>query len=366
MNSKPMQSLVGAMLAKEQEAQKAAQAAAEKEGGRKLQIAAAFDAATAALPASPMPRPLPWFVMGHDYKHTPSKGHMSFKGLTFEDVAQMMRDYPALPQVRYRSSARHESGIRHAGYLPEHADTQSETDGYELHISQGIGYGPTVSVQWDADLGGMIVGIHAELKGGRFTPRLHANCNRWQDKIVSIDGTTARIVYPFGDISGLHSVRYAQGSRESYPDFLVWGVPSAGGMLRYVDSIAAENLRLQTESFAAYLADKQSGHLRAETGRSIPGMSAGSPAQNAALGTDAALQDRALADKHWGSYCRDSDPDQWPVKSSQAYFDHYAWACKWLAGVGFLDDPSFLRKNGKPYRYGSAWINAAGLIHGED
>lgn len=370
MNGK-LESLVQSLQAHEEAAQREAREAKEREGGRKVAIAQAFDAHNAGLPAIDAPRPFPWFVHAVSYKHNPSAGWMSFKGLSFEEVAQMLRDYPPVPKVRYRSSSRRESGIRHAGFVPDYADTQSETDGCELHISKGIEYGPTVQVRWSCQMGAMIVDIHAELRPSQFTPRLHAKRNEWQGQVVSIDGSTARVVYPFGDTAGLQNVRYAQGSRTAYPSFLIWGnAQPASGMLRYIDSVAAECLRRETESFAAYLADKRAGCIMAKPADRMKGMSAGSPAQNAALDSPDALRDRALAEKHWVSYVKDSRAEDWPKDDkpdihSRGYFDYYAWACKWLLSVGLYADPSFLRKNGQPYKYGTAWVNADGSIHGE-
>lgn len=364
-----LQSLVQSLRTKEEEAQREKLKEAQTEGARKLAIAQAFDTHNAGLPTIDAPRPMPWLVHRCNYRHTPHVGWFSFKGLSFKECAQMMRDYPPLPAVRYRSTSRKESGIRHAGYVPDYADMRSDTDGCQLHISQGIEYGPTVSVQWACTMGGLCVEIHAELRNSQYIPRLHARCNEWQGRIVSIDGSTARVIYPFGDTAGLQSVRYAQSSNTAYPSFLIWGNREPSGMLRYIDSIAAECLRIGADSFRAYLEDKARGNIRAEPGRSMPGMCAGSPAQTAALSSDAALQDRGLAEKHWSAYVKDSSPEQWPTGypdvSSRGYFDHYAWACKYLQSVGLLEDPGFIRKNGKPYKYGTAWINADQSIHGE-
>jgi hypothetical protein len=61
-------------------------------------------------------------------------------------------------------------------------------------------------------------------------------------------------------------------------------------------------------------------------------MKAGSPAQAAHL--------RTLGE--W-TYGRDG------------FNSHYDWACEKLKEVGLLEDASYLH-NGKPYRYGSAWL----------
>lgn len=350
-------------------AEKAANEAAEKartEGATRMSIAEAFDSHAAQLPPVEMPRPIPWHVFPHSYKHTPTIGRLSFKGQGFDAIAQMLQDCPPLPQTRYRASARRESGIRHPEHVPEYADSKTPTDGVQMRLGGGVGYGQSVAIEWATMMQGVCVEISAEVEAShQFKPRIAAKHNEWQGQVVSIDASTARLVYPFGDTSGLDSVRYAQGSKTAYPDFLVWGRANSGGLAAFVRSVAAEMLRLRVAGFAAYLADKREGLPPAETAGRISGMSAGSPAQNAALDSIAARKDRALAEKHWREYARDSEPETWPVSAERGYFDHYSWACHWLQMHGLLEDPAFIRKNGKPYKYGSAWINANGSIHGE-
>lgn len=349
------QSLRDAEEAKQREATERAQT----EGAARMRIAEAFDVHTAALPDTETPRPLPWFVHVQAYKHTPAMGRVCFKGISFETLAQMLRDYPPMPQTRWRSSARNESGIRCDGFVPEHADTRNPTDGVSIRLGGGVGYGQHAKAEWVCMLGAVCVEINAEIES-QFSPRIAAKHNDWQGQTVSIDASTARIVYPLGDTSGLDSVRYQQGSKTAYPDFLIWGRAGSAGVAGYVQSIADETLRRSVESFAAYLKDKTEGLPPAKTEQGSRGMSAGSKAQDACLRSPAALADRALAEKHWKAYAQDNG-----IETTQAYFDHYAWALHWLAAHSLLEDPALIRKNGKPYKYGSAWINADGTIHGE-
>ncbi len=338
-----------------------------------ITMAQAFDTHNATLPASIVPRPLPWLVYPMKSGVSDSVGWMAFRELTFEQVAQMMRDYPALPMVKWRDSQRRVTGMTVEGRAK--GDTREETDGFKLEIAQGVNYGPMVQIQWETSLGGVIVGVRAELAPSQMRPSISVQTSVVCGEVVAVRGSTAEVHYPFGDTAGLRHVRYQQSGKLDYPHFLIYGVPAGhpgspnGGMMRYVDSVVAELERRGAESMAAYLKDKESGHLIADLPRA-GGMttSAGSPAQEAALQSDAARRDRGLAEKHWRAYCQDSKPEEWPKKPDlerQGWFDHYAWACKWLQREGLYRDPNFLTKDGKPYAYGTRWINADGTIHGD-
>lgn len=75
-------------------------------------------------------------------------------------------------------------------------------------------------------------------------------------------------------------------------------------------------------------------------------LKAGTLEQTACLETSQALQDRAVAEKHWTAYCRYHGIEE------RNYFDYHTWACFWLKRCDLYEVPM----GEGTYKYGHAWL----------
>lgn len=316
---------------------------AQREADSKMRLAVAFDAAN----AERGPIPAPWFIHAHTLYGR--AGSLSYKDQTPEDVRGLLAKFPPVASGVFRG--RDGTSYRMESSIPaDEADKYAPNpDAVALKMDGGLSYGTTVRVEWFAELApDLIVEFQCELRPiYQVVPQYRARIRETAAGSY-IEAGSDTVYFPLEKTTREAAVRYAAGdSRTSYRPRIFTGARAM------VEAWAAELDRLGIESRAAYERDKAAGGVmpseyRVESYDSQK-LRAGTRAQHDSLNSPAALLDRGLASKHWRCYAAEHGLD-----AGRYGFDHYAWACAWLARRGLLIDQN--GPNGKPHKYGSAWL----------
>jgi hypothetical protein len=329
---------------------KAKRAMAEAES--KIRIAEAFD-------ASGCPH-RPWFFTGNvKPAYDGDMGSLSFKDVAPDVAAEIMDMFPPVPTVYYEGRYK---GVRPVSALKKDTKVTVPIDGFRLRLDGGIGYGPSVKLEWNAMLGDLQVGLSLDLKQLHgILPRIAARYKYHGSEPYKVESSD--IVWPELKYPRPHVVKYSRGSDTAFNSFLCYGTEMRAMVQAWVDEL---NRRGQVTR-AAYEKDKAalvaasviySADMEARERATYDAekLRAGTFEQWRALRTPGAAKDRALAEKHWSAYCADPDNgmSDSPVKPSEyaGYFEHYAWACNYLRRLGLYE----VNHNGKAYKYGSAWL----------
>lgn len=348
-----MKSLKETLTQQTEESVRALMEKTEREAAAKAKIAEGFDEAAGAAGYG---GPLPHMTIAHALYG--SVGSLNWNEMSFDDALRIMRAFPAVPAGIYRDGSF--TSFRPAASLvfplkDGHRFDQS-SEPYAMRISGGLGYGQKVAIEWTADLAGVSVRFSIELKGPHdVLPRISFEANQWQGTAVSIKRETERVVVPLGGTIPLVA-RYSAGSDTALRDCLFVGPE----VVRYIERAVEYLDARDRETREAYEHAKDASPvvlpLRAEVDALAETLRehydreklrAGTLRQFAALQMPAALVDRDVAEKHWPRYAEEHGIDR-----GRYGFDHYSWACGWLARLDLLTD----EYNGGPYKYGSAWL----------
>jgi hypothetical protein len=322
----------------------------KKEIAAKIEIATAYDAVIANL-AEPL-RVVPDFV--HVWNLHGTRASIHFKEVIPGDALALMRALPAVPTVLYRDghvSMRPTSSVTTEMRMKDKTDTK-EANPFRFTFDK-YSHGQTrCKVEWFADLAGVLVCITVELLSIHgITPEMRGRVSYYgnSDAIASIEHIG--IAYPLNKPAGMQEIRYGRVDNKSWNSFIHWSHAGEDCVTRAVQAMADECLRRHTQSREAYELDKASG-IDPEPAKPYGqsgSLRAGTEAQHNCLNSEAARRDYALANKHWRMYAEDLG-----IKTEQGYMDHYTWACTYLARHGLNPDPN--GPDGKPYKYGSAWL----------
>lgn len=312
-----------------------------REAETKLALAGLFDQADAERGPLPQPTHL------HAYQLHGRAGSMSYDDQTPESILGLLALFPPLPAGVFRGRQGSRYSLATSVPADEVDKYTPDPDSVALKMDGGIDYGTTLTVDWFAELvPGTVVEIRCKLRAiGHILPFYSAV---FHDSPAGayIERGTDIVVFPFGR-SREAALRFSPGdAAKSFRPRVFTGAREL------VAEWAAELDRLGIESRTAYERDKARGGMfpREYQIRSYDSekLRAGTRAQYECLHTEAALLDRGLAEKHWRAYAAEHglDPGRYG-------FDHYAWACAWLARHDLLTDPN--GPNG-PHKYGSAWL----------
>lgn len=354
-------------------------AEAEKEVQEKIDAAAREMAIAQAWDACGFAGLQPWHVSGR-YGIYGDTASLSFRDAAPDDLAALMIAFPAIPRVNYsdnRTRYFHPIGYRE---IPPGA-TVTECDGYEIEISGGRGsgsYWETLRASWSAMVGDIRTHFSVDIRRVHWLhPRTHRrSVEAFGHTFLRYEGP-ASLVWPrefsqqwdsVKESAGL--VAYAYNSGESSSgDFRIRGVDVAALALAWQDEANRRNEETREAFERAYSAVESFGlpskNDIGKTARKIRAkykaekLRAGTLEQTAALQTEHALADRAVAEKHWPAYTRHHD-----IETRQGYFDHYAWACAYLRRVGLYQVPvtEEMRASatggikGDVYTYGHRWL----------
>lgn len=337
------------------EAQKAADAALAT-SARTMSIANAWD-------ASGFTGAQPWLVHGAGGIYG-DKATLSFRDVGPDELAELMRAFPAVPRISYsQSSVRyfHPAGAR------EVTETVAveELDGYEIEISGGYQHS-TLAAYWSAMVGETQTAFRVDLRRVHF---LHPRANR--KAVLLCEHTFSRyegraeLVWP-AEIGAVYTalrdsralvVHTYYAGDQSCGNFRVRGT----NVLALAEAWESEANRRGEETQAAFLAayarvaesvSADDIAAQADACREIYArekLRAGTLEQFAALRTAHAEADRSVAEKHWPSYAKARE-----IETRQTYFDHFAWACAYLKRCGLYEVQIAGRE--APYKYGHAWL----------
>jgi hypothetical protein len=215
-------------------------------------------------------------------------------------------------------------------------------------------YGQQVTIKWWSMFDSLRIRFNARLVGPRdVIPRIEYRTNQYQGRAVSIVANLQNAVFPIGD-APRKVARYAAGSDTALSHQLF-----SGGVEQYVrDAVDVLNKR-GAVTLAAYKAARAAQCYAMPSRASIEirasqivekyrntHLRSGTLLQTAALETDAAVEDRGIAEKHWGRYAEEHG-----LNAGRYGFDHYTWACAWLERCGLLVDVV----DGKACKYGATW-----------
>lgn len=357
----------GGLAAQFEKQAEAQQTAAQKALDSKLELARAFD--TSALDyATRTGKTLAPPAFLHVWKLWNTVGSLHYENQTPEDLLILIEAFPAVPAGLHRAT----SGVSFKPAIDATKEPEQfqPGDGYSVRMSGGIGYNQKTEVKWFSELSGaLLVEVSAELFPVHgVIPMLQARYQEaagehiavqedWSHWPVIAGPAAYSQVGPRRQNPKMPVVTYARGSRSAMRDHLFWSEAGAEfGVVAQVRAWADECFKRRTASRAAYEADKIAGvEPTHQDHREGPYASrklrAGTETQTACLESKAAQAERALAEKHWKEYAKDKG-----IESTRGYFDYFSWACWWLEQHSLLSDPNGPSKDGKGYKYGSAWL----------
>lgn len=341
----------------------------EKKAANTARLAAAYDASGYA-------GPLPYIARGAagaSYDGTIASLH--FRDVPPDELAALLTAFPAIPRAEFKHRG---SRNFRPGEVPEDAEDVRECDGVEIAISGGKGF-DTFRASWSAMVGDVNTRVWCDLRRVPFlAPRTHRRVVTMNNTFIRYEGAT-ELNWPgngalFNSVApdaGLFVRMYASGSDQSHGDARIRG----RDMLALARAWEAECDRRGEVTRAAFnaahaqaaapglptaddIADAVEA-MRADYDAKRGGLRAGTLEQTAALATPHALADKAVAEKHWRPYA-----ERFEIETRQSYFDHYAWACKWLERCGLYEVPvtDAMRADAKGgidgdvYRYGARWL----------
>lgn len=322
-------------------------ARADKEAAQTAETAAAFDEQHAGRASLPIP-----YLAALITKRVT----LYFRGVNPETLAALMDAFPAMP----RGLQRGRDGTSYPlGTERKEGHEFTPGDGFKLYADKHESR-QTLRMEWTCNLAGRVpadmrvelLNVHGVTADQRGRVRTDAT-----GRVCSIDDVSLQ--FPIGKPAALQVIRYSRHSPAVWPSMLAWAPRGESSAMRaMVQCWVDECDRRGVESRTAYERDRDSGAIEPEPVHSPGKLRAGSAAQTDCLNTLAARVDQALARKHWRAYTADRAGDPWPVKPSEYSpgFNHYSWACNWLARHGLYEDAALPTKDGKPYRYGSAWL----------
>lgn len=325
--------LVGSLLEQQQAEMEKRLEAHRKEHDQKVIAAAAYDEHVQGREL-PMPR----------HVLVSSGVFFTFERVKPDELIAMMDIFPPVPSGLRKGNSG--TSVIPADRVKE-GDTFSTGDGFWLNVDDRL------QMKWYTELAGKVrVQLWAELDTvyGVHPQRTARIIQDATGRICRIENAT--VTHPLAQPAGVHLIRYGQHALDAWPHMLLWGT----GMRQMAEAWRAECTQRGIATMEAYLRDKAAG-VEPEPPNDRPGrFHAGTPEQEACIDTLEARMDMALARKHWDAYVKDRSGDPWPVKQSEYTrgFDHYAWACNWLALHNLYEVP--LEGRDKPYRYGSAWL----------
>lgn len=336
--------------------------AAQREAAIVGAAAAAYDAHVSTL-APDLSALLPTPAGLHKPTMRDGNPWLSYVDTTPECLAALLDAFPPLPLVRYRDARRNESGFRAPECVPERDGIETwPVDGLRIDAWRVNDYPSTFTAQWRANVGGAVIDFRAKVKPVHgITPDYTARVKRYNDgRILAV--SQCALAFPKG-APGCKTLRYGAGSVDGFSTIVIYGevddaTTDAHPVQDLVRMWAQECDERAVESRSAYL------RVKAESDASAPPfvlelerfaeryaaqrMKAGTLEQFAALESDAAVHDAALARAQWPEYAREHG-----ITNPASYgFDHYAWACAFLRRVGLYE----VERDGKPYRYGAAWL----------
>lgn len=294
---------------------------------------------------------------------------LSFAEVPPDDVVTLMKALPAVPGQAYVDGCTytHPHGAREL----KEGQVWSGFDGYELRL-QTIQWKRNFSLSWYCDLDGLRIHVRvepAQLDLHPFVNRkwvVYANdmgryegpsvlawpkgedCARVNNEAWAKAQGTTRIFVGGGDQSTGQASLIA---KDMVVLFQAWAeeCDRRGTLTRaaFERCLAATNMtRMPTPEDIDKAAQVIKASYYAEKFR------AGTLEQAACLATPMAVVDKFVAENHWQRYCEHYD-----IEGRENYFNHYTWACSFLARCDLLVVP-WKDKDGNPiqYKYGAGWL----------
>jgi len=328
-------------------------AAAQSEMNSELHIAKLWDAATERTGYTGI---APWII--HTSKLYGKIGTLAFKDVIPQDALALLDTFPPVPTVHHYDGTY--KTIRPAVAAKEGA-TVTPIDGAVIRMDGGPEYGQKTKLEWVADFDGELIELDVELRAvHEVIPRIGARVTYYPEgRVKRVEECNTN--FPIAkDLPKLKEIRYSRGTEQSFNSFVCYG-ERVGDVRKHVAAWAAECFRRKRNSRAAYEAALASPPVVEYHG--VPyerePLKGGTKRQWECLHTPVALSDQEIAKQHWQEYAADTRniPAACPVQPSEydKFFSYYVWAAAWLFRHGLLDDDQHVT-NGKPYRYGSAWL----------
>lgn len=295
------------------------------------------------------------------YKHDGAIGSVSFKDVAPDELLAMLRTFPPTLSVFWRDGSTVSHGNADTFKPRNDGVQQTAADGLTLRFGGGIGYGQHSHAEWDCDLpGGVRVTMRADLRQLHgILPSISARYKYHGSEPVAVE--SCELSMPIKQDS-VTVQKYGRGSQTAFNDFLLWSAQGSEGTLKLVQAWTAECERREHDSQAAYIKDLaklavgtlEPEPLQEKAPYAERKLRSGTERQTALLESTEARAEQTLARKHWACFRKDERffPADSPHKPRDDYFDHYSWACAYLHRHGAYTDTH----DGKPYKYGSAWL----------